>query len=197
MNKEMFRKERSIITISSDTPNIHVLTGKLEVEELQGPFITLYAYIEGKQIGEKGRVIAIAGDLTTEAQIQVVARREKSDNHHKRHHRGMFNDIKYSSNADPHMRVRYDKLTGIIVIATTAPSVKLYIELNGGGQEKPETQVMTSELVTQAFCRELATRRIQSGQEPSLGEPEEAFNSVYNRLIGQYAHIIHSILGPH
>ena len=197
MNREMFRKERSLVTISSDSPNIRILTSELEVEEQPGPFITFHAYVEGKQIGGKGRVIAIAGDLTTEAQIHTVAQREKSDKRKRGHHRGMFKEIKYSSSADPNMRVRYDKLNGIITIATSAPSVKLYIGPNGEGQEKPETQVMTAELVTQAVCRELALRRIQSGQETTLGEPEEALNSVYNGLIRRYADVVHSILGPH
>lgn len=197
MGKERFMKKRAKVDISSDSPNVIVLNKKLRLkQDMDRSVITDHVYIEGKQIGEEARVIAIAGDLRTEAKVHVIAMKEKTRQTRKRRHRGMFKDIQYNPYADPNQRVRFDKDTGVIVIATSAPSVRLYLGSKGEGIESPESLVMTSELVCQAVCRELARIRIQSGQEPMLGEPEEALNVVYNRLISKYAHVIHSILGP-
>ncbi len=196
MNKDLYENNRSKIKITSDTPRIEILTDEIIVDpNVADSVLVEHIYIEGKQIGEEGQISAIAGDLRAKAQIHVVAKREFGPSHPRKKYRGMFREIKYSSNADPNQRVRYDKETGVILIATMAPSVKLYLGLNGEGQEKPESQALTAELVTQAVCRELAKLRVQSG-EPILGEPEEALNVIYNRLINKYAHIIHKVLGP-
>jgi len=197
MGKERFRDDRGRIQISASSPNIKVLTEEINLNpksDRDSSAITVHAYIEGKQIGEDGRVVAIAGDLQTEALIHVVAQRKKTTKRRRKRHRGMFKGIEYNPSADPNIRVRFNKTTGIIVIATSAPSVKIYLGPKGEGIEKSETQVMTAELVTQAVCRELAKLRIQSGQETILGEPEEALNAVYNRLVSKYAHVIHSSL---
>lgn len=198
MSKDRYKRERSQIKISSDSPNVNILTEQIDLnsDEINNSVIIAHVYIEGKQIGEESRIIAIAGDLKTEARIYVVAQKEKTKRRRKQQHRGMFKEISYSNTADPNQRVRFDKSTGVITIATTAPSVKLYLGPNGEGQDNFEAQVMTAELVTQAVCREIALRRIQSGLETPLGEPEEFLNSIYNKLVGNYAHIIHSILGP-
>ena len=194
IHKSLYKKERQIVKISSSSPLIKVLTPEIEMPRPDSAVSVAHAYIEGKQIGEEGRIMAIAGDLKTEAMVHVVSQRKKTTGRKKRRHRGMFNDIVYSSQADPNMRVRFDGHTGTILIATSAPSVKMYLGPNGEGQEKPETQVMTAELVTQAFCREVAKLRIQGGAEAGVGEPEEVLNSVYNKLVSKYAHIIHTAL---
>lgn len=197
-----FKQQRLKIKILVESPNFEIFNNNLEVENLyDDSVITQQVFIVGKQIGDETRIIAELENLHAEAMLHVVAQKNLADDNKKKRkkskHRGMFRDIKYSPNADPNLRIRYDKLTGIILIATSAPSVKFYLGPNGEGQEKPAAQVMTAELVTQAFCRELAKARIQNGQETPLGEPEEALNVIYERLVTKYAHIIHSILGFH
>ncbi len=198
LDTEKIDEELENITVSTDSPNIEIISKTIKKEEIisEGSLKIIHVLVEGKQIGDEGRVIALLKNHRAEAYIRVVAKREDSEHHRKRKHRGMFKDIKYSSLADPNLRVRYDRLTGTIIIATKAPSVKLYLGLDGEGQDNPGAQVMTAELVVQAFCRELARMKIQSGAEPTLGEPEEFLNSVYNKLVTTYGHLIHSILGP-
>lgn len=195
------KKQKLTIKISTDNPNIEVLNNNIEIENLyDDKVITQHVYVVGKQIGDEGKVIAILENLHTEATIHIVAKKEDADDDKKKkkkRNRGMFRDIKYSATADPNLRVRYDPLTGIILIATTSPSVKIYLGPNGEGQEDSAAKVMTAELVAQAVCRLLAKLRIQSGQETILGEPEEALNVIYERLVKKYAHIIHSILVFH
>ncbi len=195
INKNFYKEKRDVIKVSSDDPNIHVITNELQIDpNVEDSVITIHAYVEGKQIGTEGRISAILESMKAEAIVHVVAQKKKGSKRRRKQHRGMFREIIYSPLADPNQRVRFDRDTGTIIIATLAPSVKLYLGLNGENIENPKTQVMTAELITQAVCRELARLRIQSGQEPTLGEPEEALNVVYNRLISKYAHIIHSLI---
>ncbi len=195
INKSNYNEKRNKVSFISDNPNIQILTKELELKpQADESIIKLHSYIEGKQIGAEGKITAISDNLKAEAIVHVVAQKKEGSKRRKKKHRGMFREIRYSPSADPNMRVRYERETGTITIATMAPSVKLYMGPNGENLESSKTQVMTAELVTQAVCRELARLRIQSGQEPTLGEPEEALNVVYNRLISKYAHIIHSIL---
>jgi len=199
ISADLLEENKAPIKISADSPYLKLLSDEINIEKEDNgqSVITTHIYVEGKQIGEEGRIVAIMGNLKAEASMHIIAK-ESHDRRKrkKKKHRGIFRDIKYSSIADPNERVRYDKSSGLIIIATLAFSVKIYLGPSGEGQDQPESQVMTAELVTQAVCRELAKLRIQSGEEPILGEPEEAFNSVYTKLVSKYAHIIHSILGP-
>lgn len=195
INKNIYSEKRNKVKFLSDNPNIHILLSEIDLKpDAEESIIKIHTYIEGKQIGAEGRITAITDDLKAEALIHVVAQKKDTNKRKKRKHRGMFREIFYSATADPNQRVRFERETGTIIIATMAPSVRLYLGPNGENLESAKTQVMTAELVTQAVCRELARLRIQSGQEPTLGEPEEALNVVYNRLISKYAHIIHTAL---
>lgn len=199
ISSDLLEENKSPIKISTDSPYLEALNDEVNMddEDLDQSVISVHTYVEGKQIGEEAKVIAIMGNLKAEARVHIIAQEKKDKRkRRKKKHRGIFRDIKYSSTADPNQRVRYVRNTGLIVIATTAPSVKLYLGPNGEGQDQSESRVMTAELVTQAVCRELAKLRVQSGEEPILGEPEEALNAVYTKLISKYSHILHSILGP-
>lgn len=199
ISSDLLEENKLPIKISTDSPYLEALNDEIRIdgEDLDQSVISVHTYVEGKQIGEEAKVMAIMGNLKAEARVHIIAQEKKDKRkRRKKKHRGIFRDIKYSSTADPNQRVRYDRNTGLIVIATTAPSVKLYLGPNGEGQDQSESRVMTAELVTQAVCRELAKLRVQSGEEPILGEPEEALNAVYTKLISKYSHMLHLILGP-
>ena len=55
-------------------------------------------------------------------------------------------------------------------------------------------QVLVAELVTDAVCRELARRKAETGRLSILGEYMDAVNREHNRLINEYAHVIHQYL---
>jgi len=184
------------IEFTSESPNVRLLVNKVELDFTEQPTAIVHTYIEGKKIGEVTKITAKMRDIKTEATVHVVASKSQGSGEPRNpQHRGMFKDISYDPDADPHQRVRYESVTGTIIIATMAPSVKLYLNPNGlEGLEEPQNQVMTAELVTQAVCRELAKRKFEV--DPGVGEAEETLNAIYNKLVDQYAHVIHSILGP-
>lgn len=87
--------------------------------------------------------------------------------------------------------MRFDRETGEILIATQAPSVKMYLGLDARGQERLEARVLTAELITQAVCNEIAIKKVESGKEPYLSEAGKAIRIVNNRLINKYASTVH------
>ncbi|HXZ98440.1 MAG TPA: hypothetical protein VED24_03645 [Candidatus Acidoferrum sp.] len=93
----------------------------------------------------------------------------------------VFKGIRLSSLQDPRLRVYFDRPTGIINIATKAPSVAMYF---CNPHEKKELLTLVAELVSDIVFFELAT--IVSDNAGS-DDVAQVFNSLKNR----YAHLIH------
>lgn len=187
----------STIRVTSDVNEIVVIDQKIVMNkddaDPENGLVVLHIKVIGKQVGVEGIITAEAKGVKAEILVKVISRRivhpplppEK---------RGLFKNFKFSSTADPHQRVKFDRDAGQIIIATQAPSVSTYFGLEGEGQDEAHCQVMLAELVVEAVCREIARRKIETGKEPFLGEASEAMNVVHNRLINKYAAKIHSLL---
>ncbi len=93
----------------------------------------------------------------------------------------VFKGIRLSSLQDPRLRVYFEKLTGIINIATKAPSVAMYFH---DPQENKELLTLIAELVSDIVFFELATMVSDSGESDRVAQ---IFSSLKNR----YAHLIH------
>jgi len=187
----------SIANIYSDTTEIIVISNKVAFDEKDANpdngLVISHIRILGKQVGAEGIVTAEVSGHKAEILIKVVSRRKPIETQEQRKS-GLFKSFEFSPIADPHQRVKFERNSGKIIIATKAPSVEIYFGPNGEGQEEGHCQVMLSELVVEAVCREIARRKIEFGKEPFLGEASEAMNVVHNRLINKYAEKIHHLL---
>lgn len=93
----------------------------------------------------------------------------------------VFKGIRLSSLQDPRSRVYFDRSTGIINIATKAPSVAMYFH---DPQENKELLTLIAELVSDIVFFELATMASENAGSDQIAQ---IFNSLKNR----YAHLIH------
>jgi hypothetical protein len=93
----------------------------------------------------------------------------------------VFKGIRLSSVQDPRSRVYFDKSTGIINIATKAPSVAMYFR---DPQENKELLTLIAELVSDIVFFELAAM-------VSENTASEEIACVFNSLKNRYAHLIH------
>lgn len=182
------------VSITSEEAEIVVKTKNIKMgTNIKSGVIVEHAYVEGRQVGAEGFVVAEAENGPKAIIIVKVVSKRKPPRETKEK-KGLFSNITYDPEAEPSQRVRFDRETGAILIATQAPSVRMYLGLDAGGQEKLEARVLTAELVTQAVCNEIAIKKVESGKEPYLGEAGEAIRVVNNRLINKYASTIHESL---
>lgn len=190
-------KSGSVANISSDVKEIIVLDKNLSFDEKDANpdngLVIGHIKVIGKQVGAEGIVTAQINGLRAEMLVKVISRRKTPEPREPRKS-GLFKNFEFSPVADPNQRVKFERVSGKIVIATKAPSVATYFGPDGEGQEEGHCQVMLAELVVEAVCREIARRKIESGKEPFLGEASEAMNVVHNRLINRYAEKIHKLL---
>jgi len=187
----------SVANISSDTKEIIVRNNTVTFDEKDANpdngLVISHIRILGKQVGAEGIITAEVNGHKAEILIKVISRRKHIEPP-ERKKGGLFRSFEFSPVADPHQRVKFERTSGKIIIATKASSVTIYFGPNGEGQEEGHCQVMLAELVVEAVCREIARRKIDLGKEPYLGEAAEAMNVVHNRLINKYAEKIHHLL---
>ena len=93
----------------------------------------------------------------------------------------VFKGIRLSSFQDPRLRVYFDRSSGIINIATKAPSVAMYFQ---DPEENKELLTLVAELVSDIVFFELAVMVCDNTGSDQISQ---TFNSLKNR----YAHFIH------
>ena len=187
----------STVFIVSDNPEVEVLTPKVQVKVSKDhPEIGIAKIqVEGKQVGNEGVVTAYLSEHKAQVLVQVRSRKEAIDDTQPRKHHGLFTDIRFDDRMDPRQRVYLDRVNSTIVVATSAPSVKRYLD----GQHRLDTstqgQVLLAELITEAVCREIARQGVESGRflAPE-GSEADAIQSHFIRLQNRYAHLIHEVI---
>ena len=93
----------------------------------------------------------------------------------------LFRGIRLNSYQDPKVRVCLDKGTGIINIATKAPSVAMYYAEN---QESKEFLTLVAELISDTVFLELA-------KNISNKDGSDRVSETYSSLKNKYSHLIH------
>ena len=96
----------------------------------------------------------------------------------------VFTGIRLNPSQDPRVRAFFDQDTGVINIATKAPSVAMYYEEASGGKESQEFLTLISELVGDIVFFELAS--IISGTDSP-----DRMSDTYKSLKNKYSHLIH------
>jgi len=183
------------VFVVSDNSEIEILTPKIHIKALKDdPNIgQAKVKVEGRQVGNEGVVTAYVGGHKATAVVQVRSKKEAIDDAQPRKHHGLFTDIRFDDRMDPRQRVYLDRVNSNIVIATAAPSVKLYLD----GQNRLDTsvqgQVLLAELITEAVCREIARQGVENGRFLApQGAEADAIQSHFIRLQNRYAHLIHA-----
>ena len=151
--------------------------------------------VEGRQVGGEGVVTAYLGKYRAEALVQVHSKKETMIVAPPRSSNALFTDIHFDDRTDPRQRVYFDRVNSSIVIATAAPSVKIYLDKQDRLDTTVQGQVLLAELITEAVCREIARSGVERGRflAPD-GAEADAINNHFIRLQNQYAHLIHKYI---
>ena len=145
---------------------------------------------------ETGKIISKIGDYSAFASVKVAPpQKSVKGKTLSGKFGGLFSDIIPDETLKPLQRVKYDGDTGEIHIFVNFPSVSLYIGSGLEGADTPEGRIMLAELVSEAFFRQVALKRRETGKDPYFpGTEIDTFNSVINELQRKYLHLIYKAI---
>lgn len=196
---EVVQKEGKEIHIKSDNEYIHPLASIKNLEKSSKYPETLwqtYFKVAGYREKEEAIVTITLGKKITTAKIKVAPPKEVGER--KPRKGGFITDIKpddYSLKTGENQRVFYESESGIIWINIKFPSIANYIKSGFEGIEKPESKILLSELVGDAFCRRLAAEGLDKGKYLKIpGSEIESYNTAYNDLQKKYLYRIQEII---
>jgi len=184
----------SVVNITSNNEEVIVLTPQVALKPSKtDPTIgEATVRVEGRQVGGEGLITATLGKLHAQAMVQVHSKKEVLVEPPTRSKSALFNDIRFDDRMDPRQRVYFDRVNSSIVIATNAPSVKMYLDENNRLDTSVQGQVLLAELVAEAVCREIAREGVEKGKFLVLeGSEADAIQNHFIRLQNRYSHLIH------
>ncbi len=185
------------VKVTSNSPEIIVLTPQvvLKPHKTDPSVGEARVRVEGRQVGGEGAVMASIGRMHTQAIVQVHSKKDVLPEPPARSKNALFNDINFDDRTDSRQRVYFDRVNSNIVIATGAPSVKLYLDENNRLDTTIQGQVLLAELVAEAMCREIAREGVEKGRFLVLeGSEADAIQNHFIRLQNRYAHLIHEYI---
>lgn len=188
------QNQNATATVISTNAQVAVLTPQatFKPHKTDPSILEARVKVEGRQVGSEATIIAYLGKNRAQANVQVHSKKETLIAPPTRGSRALFNDIRFDDRTDPRQRVYYDRVNSSIVIATAAPSVKLYLDANGRLDTSVQGQVLLAELITEAVCREIAREGVEKGRFLVLeGSEADAIQNHFIRLQNRYAHLIH------
>jgi hypothetical protein len=185
------------VNVMSNSPEVIVETPQVVVQPHKNDPSVGQARIrvEGRQVGGEGTVTAYVGKLKAQAWVQVHSKKDKLIAPPSKGSRALFTDIRFDDRMDPRQRVYFDRVKSTIVVATAAPSVKIYLDEQSRLDTTLQGQVLLAELITEAVCREIARNGVEKGRflAPE-GAEADAIQSHFIRLQNRYAHMIHEAI---
>lgn len=122
-----------------------------------------YFKIKGFKIGDTTNIIVRCEDEEDIAEFKVKEEEGKKE-HGKRAPKektaGIFKKIVFDDQEkDPNQRVYYDRSLGYVIIYLNFPGIKPHLEKHGNGIESEKGSMLFSELLAEAFCREISRRK--------------------------------------
>ncbi|WKZ37617.1 MAG: ATP-binding protein [Anaerolineales bacterium] len=184
-------------TIISSSSEVIVATPLVQLKPHKNDPTILEARVkvEGRQVGGEGMVTAYLGRNRAQAMVQVHSKKEAIPSPPTRGSNALFTDIRFDDRTDPRQRVYFDRVNSSIVIATAAPSVKIYLDIKNRLDTTVQGQVLLAELITEAVCREIAREGVEKGRFLVLeGSEADAIQNHFIRLQNRYAHLIHEYI---
>jgi hypothetical protein len=191
------QNQNATASIISTNAEVAVLTPQVTFKPNKNDSSVLEARIklEGRQVGSEATIVAYLGKNRAQANVQVHSKKETLVAPPTRGSSALFNDIRFDDRTDPRQRVYYDRVNSSIVIATAAPSVKIYLDENNRLDTTVQGQVLLAELITEAVCREIAREGVEKGRYLVLeGSEADAIQNHFIRLQNRYAHLIHQYI---
>lgn len=190
------RADRTV-KIVSNSPEIIVLTPYVVLKQHKSDKTVgeVRVRVQGRQVGGEGTITATIGKMHTQAIVQVHSKKDVLPEPAAKSKNALFNDINFDDRMDSRQRVYFDRVNSNIVIATGAPSVKIYLDENNRLDTTIQGQVLLAELVAEAMCREIAREGVEKGRFLVLeGSEADAIQNHFIRLQNRYAHLIHEYI---
>ncbi len=174
--------------------NIQLLSNGVTLEphkKYDGLLAGQFALV-GASYGDHAYVIARIDRLEDMAELKVQSPGQTRRRRLSGTNRGLFRDIDFDATPEPIQRVSCAE--GAIKVFLLFPAMSRYLKAGGEGMESPQGSLMLAELVAEAFCKEVARRRIESVAPPIPGAEIDSFNSQVNQLMRKYLASIHEAL---
>ncbi|MCC7117099.1 MAG: ATP-binding protein [Anaerolineales bacterium] len=190
-------KAERTVSIASNNAEVIVLTPQalLQPHPNDATVGEARVRLEGHQVGGEATITATLAHLHAQALVQVHSKKEVLPEAPVKSKSALFNDIHFDERMDSRQRVYFDRVNSNIVIATGAPSVKLYLDENNRLDTTVQGQVLLAELITEAVCREIAREGVEKGRFLVLeGSEADAIQNHFIRLQNRYAHLIHAYI---
>lgn len=189
------------LRVESSSSNIYVTCSEIATPTLSPhpkyPSI-VYGHFEafGDLDGATGKIICGLGQYSAFTTVKVAPpKKSKRKKTLSGKWGGLFSEIVADETLKPLQRVKYEVDTGEIRVFINFLAVSLYIGSGLQGVETPEGKTMLAELISEAFCRQVAIRRREMGKDPYFeGTEIDTYNSVINELQRKYLHQIHKAI---
>jgi len=181
---EMIQIEGSETQIKSDSLDIHPLATMVKLEKHpKYPEKIWYRYFKliGKAENAEGTITATLGSEKAFATVKVAPSKKRKKGKITGRKGGFISDIKPDEIESPTQRTFFYKDAGIIKIFVKFPSVTRIIKSGLEGAETAEGRILLAELVGEAFCRELARRKLEINP-PVPGSDVDAFLDELNKM---------------
>ncbi len=188
----------SVVHLATNTKSLHLEQTKFKISDhiknrylvMDGDneitVVRLRTKLRCKDAGTEASVFAECHDKKAKLEVFV---QEKSSG-------GLFSDYEFDPNAPKEQRVQFIRATGVVKIATSAPSIINYFGPNGERQNSKEAKVLLAELILDACCAELV--RLKVSQEGFLDDDPAAISETVKFRINDYkdrfAEAIHGII---
>ncbi len=193
---EIIKRERKQAIIKSDNYNIRPLSSIVKLEQHKKYPERLwcrYFKVVGISEGAEGTIFVELGNEKAFSKVKVAPFKEKKRGKISGSKKGFISNIVPDPLNDPPQRVVYQD--GIIKVYTKFPSISKFIESNFDKIETAEGRLLLSELVGEAFCKELAIKGIENGKYLKVAGAEiDSFNATINELQKKYLHKIQEII---
>jgi len=193
---------RDVVTISPESPHVRIINKRVTL--VPHPSYKEIYFGRFKAVGLKEGVKTYINCKLSEEYFALV---EVSVGPYRKGQRrkqllarkgGFVRDIQTDGRENPTRRVSFDRDFGIIKVFVNFPPISNYLGIGLKGIEEPKGRLMLAELVTEAFCRELAKRAIETGRYPIMSNDPLAIVALYERayddMLAKYAYRIHKII---
>ncbi|MFZ3063420.1 MAG: hypothetical protein WA148_06745, partial [Actinomycetota bacterium] len=194
---ELVKTAGTKVSVESSSVNIQILSPHVNLSEHHKYPDLLYGFFKvvGRVVGEEGDIFCKLGDEEARAHVKVGEQKKRRKGELKGRKGGFISEILPDETANPIQRVEYKSNVGQIRIYVNFPAVAKYLGASLKGVETEQGRVVLAELVGEAFCRELATRNLETGKYPRFpGGEIDTFNSAVNDLQKKYLHKIHDVI---
>jgi len=155
-----------------------------------------YFKIKGFRTGDATNIIVRTEGEEDIAEFKVREQKEKQIIAHsapKEKQRGIFKKIVFDSEEpDPNQRVYYERKLGYVIIYLHFPGIQPHLGKNGDGIETEKGSMLFSELLAEAFCREISRRKADREVFDAEGRLDY-YLKIYNEYMKKCLPIIQKI----